>query len=398
MVADGAHKRSVNVLVLAPSVDLLGGAEKHAHRLAVLLPQENLSIHLVTPNHLGLAATEEGLGLRITRVRIPLLMLPYVETLSSFPRGGKEYGRFRVSMARLAYLTWLLWTFWRYGRRKEIDVIHAHTTIIPALAALLSGRRFVVTLHGGEMARVASGARVARWANRSILRRACCVIAVSQESYNRAHDLGVPPERLRLIPNGVDCDRWAAPPKGRQTPRSERVRLLFAGRLEHVKGPDVLLRAISLVSADRAMHLEIAGAGNLMDSLREQASVCPHQVTFLGRLSEAELIRTLHRCDIVVIPSRSEGLPLFLLEAMAAGKPVVATRVGAIPDVLDSDAILTPPGDAEALASAVERLVADPALRDKLSKANLALSARFDWRRIAAETAEALRKCTNCRE
>jgi glycosyltransferase involved in cell wall biosynthesis len=149
--------------------------------------------------------------------------------------------------------------------------------------------------------------------------------------------------------------------------------LLFIGRLAEAKGVDVLLDAFS--SVKKNTFLLIAGSGSLRDVLIAQAHQqgVEQHTQFLG--VRKDIPRLLALSDVVVLPSRWEGLPMVLLEAMAARKPVIATKVGGMPEVIEHGVTgwLIPPEDSDALAEAMGQLLASPQLRSSLGEAAHAL-------------------------
>jgi glycosyltransferase involved in cell wall biosynthesis len=165
--------------------------------------------------------------------------------------------------------------------------------------------------------------------------------------------------------------------------------LLYAGRLEPVKGPDVLLEAFAEIRvALPDATLVVAGEGSLASELRARVAERPLPgVRFLGQRSDIpDLIAA---ADLVVLPSRGEGMPTLLLEALLAGRAVVATRVGAVADVTEDGrfARIVPPGDAATLARACIALLRDSAARQRLAEgAPAAVRRRFDPALAAAAT------------
>ncbi len=180
---------------------------------------------------------------------------------------------------------------------------------------------------------------------------------------------GAPPECVHAIPNGVDIDALRASGSEPLPPMpAGRPLIVCAARLEPVKGVEFLVRAAVRVPG---ATLAIAGDGALEGRLREIAVALgmAGRVAFLGRVSP--IAPLLAAADVVVLPSLSEGMPLVALEAMALGRPVVATCVGGIPEVVEDGVtgILVEPRDPQALASAILRLVARPQLARALGEA-----------------------------
>jgi glycosyltransferase involved in cell wall biosynthesis len=231
---------------------------------------------------------------------------------------------------------------------RDADLVHAHWLAGGAVAAL-ARVPFVVTLHGsgtaGRFADVELARRYPRLV-RAVLRRAKAVLCVSEALAHAARACGA--RNVRVVRNGV-----AIPERvGRE---AEPAEVLFAGRLSPEKG------IAELVAATRGINLVVAGDGPLRDSVPSALGFVPHD----------ELDRLYARAAVVVLPSHREGLPLCILEAMAHGRPVVASAVGGIPELVEDGVtgLLVQPGDVEALRAALERLLADPVLRRRMGRA-----------------------------
>ncbi|HKF56936.1 MAG TPA: glycosyltransferase family 4 protein, partial [Blastocatellia bacterium] len=167
-------------------------------------------------------------------------------------------------------------------------------------------------------------------------------------------------------------------------PNERRFKVLFIGRLTEIKGADVLIRAVSEMPGT---DLTIAGDGDLRDSLAALARELGVQATFTGLVDRIEKRQLLADCDALVIPSillsreRAEGVPLVLLEAMAAGKPVIASRCGGLTDVIiDGDnGLLFDAGDEKMLAARLRELLAEPAMMRRLGTCAAITAADYDW-------------------
>nr|WP_246316041.1 glycosyltransferase family 4 protein [Kineococcus aurantiacus] len=203
------------------------------------------------------------------------------------------------------------------------------------------------------------------WRGRSLQRLvttwAAARVSVSASSARAVEQLGgLRPGSVLAIPNGVPV------PRVRPAPQVRRPALGVLARLEPQKGVDVLLEALTALPG---VELHVAGEGSGCADLQQQAAALglTDRVRFRGRVPDAADL--LSDVDVLVVPSRFEALPLVVLEAMHGGVPVVASRVGGIPEaVLDGQTgLLVPAGDAVALAGACRTLLDDPGLRARLA-------------------------------
>jgi glycosyltransferase involved in cell wall biosynthesis len=258
----------------------------------------------------------------------------------------------------------MLASFARAARRaaRSADLVHAHWLPSGAVAAV-AGRPFVVQLWGTDV----ELARRAPWLARRILRRARLSFCASQELAVAARELGA--RSVRVIPSGVDVPESVAEP-------DEPPHVLYAGRLSEEKG------VLELVEAAQGLRLVVAGDGPLRDRVPGALGFVPHD----------ELLRLYERAAVVVCPSRREGFGVVCAEAMAHGRPVVATAVGGLRDlVVDGETgLLVPPGDVPALRAALERLLGDGELRRRLGEAGRRRAREaFSWERATAQTVRA---------
>jgi glycosyltransferase involved in cell wall biosynthesis len=258
-------------------------------------------------------------------------------------------------------------------RRRGVRVVHSHEftmAVFGAAAARMLGLPHVITMHGGLGFAERWRRRVAfRWA----ARRGRATVAVSRAGAAAlATRLRLSPEALIVIPNGIRPE----PPSGADirgelglTPGT--LLLIAIGNLYAVKGHDVLLRALAEGGdALPPWHLAIAGRGEEQGRLRALGAELGlgDRLSLLGY--RADVADLLGAADVFVMPSRSEGLPLALLEAMFAARPIVVSAVGGIPEVVRNgeEALLVPPGDVQALAEVLGRLLPDADLRRRLGE------------------------------
>jgi glycosyltransferase involved in cell wall biosynthesis len=214
------------------------------------------------------------------------------------------------------------------------------------------------------------------------------VIAASEDARDSLIAVGVRPERARWIPNPVSP--WAerierAPHDGGP------LRILTVGRLEAIKGMDVIVEAVARLGATPFVW-EIVGPGPDEEALRARAAALgiADRLRFLGRVPD--LAPIVARAGLFVLASRVEGLSIAMLEAMAAGIPVIATRSGhGVEDALQGGAgVIVPVADPVALADAVAGLIADPERRRALSARGRERARQFSASTIAARYEQVL--------
>jgi colanic acid/amylovoran biosynthesis glycosyltransferase len=278
-------------------------------------------------------------------------------------------------------------------QRMPAGLLHAHfgwTATDCVLAARRLGLPFLVSFHGTDLTAVPHDPA---WAPSyvGLLERADGVTVVSRFLERKLRELGYG-GGVDLIPAGVQLERF--PFTGGPRP-GDAPRLLFVGRLHPGKGVDVLLRAFARVRATGLpATLRIAGDGELRDRL-EAAAVAERRagvVRFLGMRPHDDVCRELQEADIVVVPSQvlasgvEEGSPVVCKEAQAVGVPVVATRVGGIPESLPPELRdeLVPPDDDAALADRIVRVWHDRAHWPiRVARQREWIVAEFAWDRIA---------------
>jgi glycosyltransferase involved in cell wall biosynthesis len=330
---------------------------------------------------------------------VPIAVLTR-EKGKGFDQPGCPFPVYRIPLGGLGYAA--AGAVWLAARGRRFGVLHAHQALSPALAALFAKRlrpRFRVVVKvacSGAWSdfrlaqdRPLYGRRMA------LLRSVDRFIVLNRESAAELQSLGLGEIPTVLVPNGVDGRRFT--PVGAAERATIRSRLgvslddpvaLFVGRLERRKGIDILLQAwTSLVRRPGAPRLLIAGTGKLAPWVEEaQAQGLDGLVRFLGgRDDVADLYRA---ADLLVFPSRAEGCPNAVLEAMASGLPVVASDVAGNREVLGEDGKvgrLVPAETPGALADAVAALMTAPALRRELGTAGRArVLEQFDIQRVGA--------------
>lgn len=324
------------------------------------------------------------------RGRVQPVLCTFVRTSqpeTPFVRAAREHGVELVLVRQRFNFDWqALRQLKRLVAQANIDLIQTHgykENFFGLLLRLMTGRRWICFLHGTTDENLKM--KLYHALDRVLVRFADRIVAVSRELATRVVGHGAEP-RVRIVENAIggevrpvnafDLAAW----RRRYSVQRGRV-ILCVGRLSPEKGQDVLLEAAAILrDRDVRFQLLLAGDGPWRDSLarRTVALGLATQAAFLGEQSRMELVYAA--ADMLVLPSRKEGMPNVVLEAMQHGLPIVATRVGAVPEMLRDgvEAILVPPEQPKALAQALAALLADPRRAVEIGRAGRrALLPRF---------------------
>ncbi|ATQ30949.1 glycosyl transferase family 1 [Rhodococcus ruber Chol-4] len=224
-----------------------------------------------------------------------------------------------------------------------------------------------------------------------VARRIPTLLTVSKSSEDDIRTaFDIPDGRLRTIPLGVDTEIFAPPSTERVSGRI----VCVASADAPLKGVANLLEAVAKLRTERQVELVLVtklAAGGVTEKLIEQLAIGDSVRTVSG-IDDGELAGLLGSAQVAAVPSLYEGFSLPAVEAMACATPLVASRAGAIPEVVGDAGILVPPGDSEQLAAALARVLDDPAEQARLgSVARARVLERFSWAAVAARTAQAYR-------
>ncbi len=348
-------KRRLRIAHIAPGLDV-GGLEKLLVDFARYTDPKRFALRFVSLGSRGtLAGDIEACGWPVTALERPEGLHP----------------RLVLSLA------WLL-------RRWRIDVVHTHDDrahIYGASAGRLAAvKRVIHTRHHGEDPAVT---RRQALLIRFVTTLTDHLVCVSRDGARLAACRGIRPPRLCALWNGIDTTRFQAGRTCRDGP------VITVARINPVKDIETLIRAMALAAAcSPAIRLEVAGDGPSMPGVQKLIGELglTERVRLLGEVHDVP--KVLGRAGLFVLPSLTEGISLTILEAMASGLPVVATRVGGNPEVVEEGktGLLVPPGDPQALAGAMLRLWNDPALRLQFGQAGrLRVEEHFDIRGTVAK-------------
>lgn len=290
-------------------------------------------------------------------------------------------------------------------RRSDFDVVHDNQSLGYGLLGIDRLLPLVVTIHHPiqvdrrlELAHASYRRRLSlrRWygftrMQSRVARRLPCLLTVSEAArLEIAREMRVAAERIAVVPNGVDADLF----RPRAGPRTQGRIVATASADVPLKGLEPLIRAFALVRARRPAELVVVGrprpdgpVPRLLDGLGLDGSV-----RFTTGLTDQELSELYASAEAAVVPSLYEGFSLPAVEAMACGLALVATTAGGLPEVVGADgeaALLVPPGEPGALASALLTLLGDPDLRRRLGERGRArVLGRFTWDSAARATVD----------
>ncbi len=322
------------------------------------------------------------------------------------PERLKRGWRYRVALP--CYLLAGTLAAWRLCRRRRYDIIHVHWPMPHALfgwaARAACGARLVVTFYGVELRWVKSKmpwlrrflARAARSADR--------VVAISEYTAGEIRELADVPIAVIPYTTGLAGATGEVRPSRPTSPFP----ILFVGRLVARKGVPALLDAVRRLPAGLAIRVSIVGEGPERPALEAQIARdgLGEMVQLRGRVPSADLLAAYREAGVLVLPAvvdargDTEGLGVVLLEAMSCGTPVVASDIGGITDIVtpEQTGLLVPPGDAAALAAAIQRLATDDALWRRLAEAGRRRFLEdFSWTAIVRRWEEVYRGAVNPR-
>ncbi len=342
--------------VIAPA--RVGGAEAVVHALAAQQRQANHQVHVAAVVTDASAARHFLEPLHDAGVQGHALVL-----------GARDYLGERRRIAQLC-------------SQLQPCIFHTHgyrADVLDAPIARARGIPTVTTVHGFTGGGWKN--RLFEWTQRRSFRRFHAVVAVSKPLRDRLAGGGIPLDRLHLVPNAC---RPPSAPLDRIGARmalgasGDAFLIGFVGRLSHEKGADLLLDALALLD-DVPVKLSVIGDGDQRITLDKRAREhgLADRIKWHGAIPQAS--RFFNGFDLFVLSSRSEGTPIVLLEAMAAGVPVVATSVGGVPDIVSSEqALLVPSESPSALASAIRSIRENPrAARERASAALSLVAERY---------------------
>lgn len=369
----------MNVCFIAmdyPSSQSGGGVGSQVRTLARALAHAGHQVSVVAlgkPNG-STRDVEENDGIEIHRV--------FPGNLHWYAHRIPCLGQLTLPLRELEY-SWAVYKcLRRLLRQKSLDIIEATETSAFFVAHLIRKPPLVVRLHGEQYTfhkytpglPVTVGLRLSRILQRRVLRRASFLISPSQaHAQEIEQELGGKRLPMAIILNSIDLNKI----QPASDPSTDKWTVLFVGRLDRPKGVPVLLEAARLVIREYpSVQFVLAGASHpTLPQAEIDSLICDYglesHINQTGHLSSQELSRLYREATICVLPSYYETFGLAALEAMAYGKPVIATQAGGLAEVVENGktGLLVPPDDADALAKAMIELLANPGRRTEMGNA-----------------------------
>lgn len=347
----------------------IGGVETRFDNITAYLDRRGIRVEvltyqpIVTRGARGARREQRGERTRIRRMRWP---------------GGDRFHRLldRPLVCALYLCPGLLWMgFWYLLRhRREVNVIHApgfNAALVARILKGLFGIPYVVTVHA--LYNFPSGSRAARMA-RWVLSGARRVMALSESSRQDILSVGLPPEQVGVHINWIDTDRFS--PRDKIECRkqlglpADGFIVVMVGRLKRIKGVEIVLELAEKLDLPD-LHVVIAGDGDMADACAAAADRLP-RLTFMGTVPNEKLPDVYSTADISLIPSiYPEGFSRVVLESLSCGIPVVASRIGCIPEEVDETCALLVEPQADAFRDGVKTLY-----NDRKRLAAMAIAAR----------------------
>ncbi len=350
----------------------LGGLGRQALLLTEKLAEEGVKVFVIARRMKGVPPAEFSPKVKVLRawsLRPQVYHMPEVNLVNLL-----------TSLSFCITCGWLLWK-----HRKQYEVVHFHGAGLPLIVNLpllkLLRKKVVAKVAAAGLGTEAGSLR-GRYLRigtllSKLLRKVDAFVAISEEIKEGLLKDGVKAARIWRIPNFVDLRQYrkvSLPEKlqlKRRLKLPEGILVIYSGRFVQRKGINYLLEAwIEVQRQFPQARLLLLGDGQTLEDTKRYAEKLgiSKTVLFLGHVNNVQ--DYLCSADLFVLPSLQEGLPNALLEAMAAGLPVVATRIGGVEDIVENEknGLLVPPADSKALAEAIKRLLSNKALAEHLAR------------------------------
>lgn len=380
----------------------VGGVATHCRELTQAMAGQVDIIFCDTHRHREKTRVS-GMQYAIIAWHSPLTLLTTPQVVILLLRDFLFYGKTLGKKQSLRYIKTVLTLLVMLRKNKDFDLVHSQHCNVASLAASVIARAhskpLVVTAHGAEFSYEPIWIKIANII-KAVCQRAETVIAVSENTKSWIRKRGIETV-VDVIYNGVNFDKFGSVTKQQRRGHQNQQRtLLFVGQVASRKGPDVLIDAVAQIKKDCVKALIVGQADSTYSNrLRDQIKTLKleERVELLGEVSEKRLLQLYHEADVFVFPTKleTEGFGLVVAEAMAAGLPVIASRIGPLPEIIShgDNGLLFEPDNAGELARAIERLLTDRNLYDKISGAGRETArSSFSWQKAAQQTIQTYNK------
>ena len=336
----------------------LAGTEIATYNLADHLARRGHEVHVITSHDAGLPELSEESGFSVHRIAWPKI-------------------RFIGIVAFWAKICLEIQTI-------KPDVFHAQSLLcgIPAVVA----KKFLKIPYvvWGQGSDIYLPGRFTRMTSKSILQNADAVLALTEDMKQKMREIC--DRDISVVPNGIDLKRFEIS-SGEKKEGSAKT-IIFVGRLHPVKGVQYLIEAMAIVHQQMPdVKLVIVGDGVERARLEELAEKLNLNgcIQFAGQVPQESIPRLMHQADVFALSSLSEGLPVVILEAMAAGLPIVATKVGGIPDIVEEgvNGYLVNAKSSEEIADRLLILLQNDEMREEIAAKNREKAKLYTWDKIA---------------
>ena len=359
------------------------------HNLAKEMVRQGMEIRVVAPHDVDTKDHEIIDGVEIYRFRY---WFTKKEQKVAY-LGGMSHNLSHYLLAKIQLPIFMFFFFMKgLTIAKTCDIIHAQflfSGFIGAFITKFTGKKQIITAHGTDVYTIPKKGLIKK-IYLSFISTSECITTVSTANKKKLSTAGLVVDTIEVIPPGIFLSMFSD--KTTSKKRKNELRLIWIGRMIEVKGLEYLISAMRIVG-DRypTVNLNLIGEGPLQNEVKQRISELSlnHNITFIGTVKNERIPKYLGESDIFVLPSLSEGLPAVILEAMAAGKPIIASDVGGISEAVEDgvNGFLLEPRNSDQLAEKILYLIEHPEIRKKMGeKSKKIVKDKFTWEKAARRT------------